>query len=72
MTPLTIQTASGKFHNYYRYNGEGRMIRPWHDLPVDILGGGQVVAAPTELANSEYKIIRGTLMICSTCRRCRT
>jgi Bifunctional DNA primase/polymerase, N-terminal len=61
MTPLTVQTASGKFHNYYRHSGEGRLIRPWRDLPVDILGGGQVVAATTALADGGYKIIRGTL-----------
>jgi Bifunctional DNA primase/polymerase, N-terminal len=37
-TPLVACTASGKFHAYYRHNGERRKIRPFKDLPIDLLG----------------------------------
>jgi hypothetical protein len=39
-TPLITRTASGKFHALYRHNGERRHIRPWQELPIDVLGGG--------------------------------
>src|SRR5262249_50773433 len=35
---IITRTASGKLHLLYRYNGEGRRIRPFPDLPIDILG----------------------------------
>ena len=47
-TPLVGRTASGKFHALYRHNGEFRKIRPFGDLPIDLLGiGGLVVAVPS-------------------------
>jgi Bifunctional DNA primase/polymerase, N-terminal len=30
-SPLIVRTGSGKFHAYYRHNGERRRIRPWAD-----------------------------------------
>jgi hypothetical protein len=62
-SPLIIRTASGKFHVYYGHQGEGRLIRPFgKDLPIDILGGGFVVAPPSVAPNRHrYEIIRGRL-----------
>src|SRR6266516_3740601 len=35
-TSLIVRTASGKFHGYYRHNGERRKIRPWRDRQLPI------------------------------------
>jgi hypothetical protein len=61
--PVVItRTASGKFHHLYRYNDERRRIRPWPDLPIDILGdNGYALAAPSKLATGSYEIIHGHL-----------
>jgi hypothetical protein len=58
---VIVRTASGKFHAYYRHNGEPRKIRPWKPLPIDLLGGGFVVAAPSLYGKGQYEIIKGTL-----------
>ena len=59
---LIVQTASGKFHAYYRHNRERRGIRAWGDeLPIDLLGGGVVVAPPSVVEGHRYQIIRGNL-----------
>jgi hypothetical protein len=62
-TPLIVRTASGKFHAYYKHNGERRRIRPWRDqgLPIDVLGGGAAVAAPSRIGSGTYQIIQGSL-----------
>lgn len=60
-TPVIAQTASGKFHAYYRHNGEGRHIRPWPDKPIDLLGGGFVVAPPSRAVTGDYQFIQGNL-----------
>ena len=31
---IIARTASGKHHLFYRYNGEGRRIRPWDGLEI--------------------------------------
>ncbi|ETX13271.1 hypothetical protein OCH239_12590 [Roseivivax halodurans JCM 10272] len=46
-TPITIRTASGKSKLWYRHNGEGRSVRPFSDMPVDILGDGFTIAPPS-------------------------
>jgi hypothetical protein len=59
---IVTRTASGKSHLLYRYNGEGRRIRPWPDLPIDVLGDrGYALAAPSKLATGAYEIIHGHL-----------
>jgi Bifunctional DNA primase/polymerase, N-terminal len=59
---LVIRSGSGKFHAYYRHNGERRRIRPWRGLPIDLLGsGGYVVAPPSKSAKGQYEIIQGNL-----------
>jgi hypothetical protein len=61
-TPLVARTASGKFHAYYRHHGERRKIRPFNDLPIDLLGiGGMVVATPTKLEKGTYCFLQGSL-----------
>lgn len=60
-TPIVIRTGSGNFQAWYRYNGEHRRIRPDPGVPLDLLGGGFVVAPPSELAVGDYQFIRGSL-----------
>ena len=49
ITPITVT------------GGERRHIRPYHDKPIDILGGGFVVAPPSISEKGTYQIIAGTL-----------
>src|SRR6516164_7873864 len=66
-SPIVVQTASGKFHIWYRHNGERRSVRKlarevWgRDVPIDILGGGLSVAPPTTNSKGQYRFIRGGL-----------
>jgi hypothetical protein len=60
-SPVIVKSASGKFHAYYRHNGEGRHIRPWPDKPIDLLGGGFVVAPPSRGISGDYQFIQGNL-----------
>ena len=60
-SPFVVETGGG-YHAYYRYSGERRHIRPWGpDIPIDVLGNGYAVGAPSVAAKGPYKIIRGTL-----------
>jgi hypothetical protein len=61
-TPLIARTGSGKFHSYYRHNGERRKIRPWSGRPIDLLGkGGFAVAPPSQVTKGKYCFIEGSL-----------
>jgi len=60
-TAVVARTASGRFHAWYKHKGERRQIRPWSDRPIDILGGGFVVAPPSTANGAEYQFIEGTL-----------
>jgi hypothetical protein len=55
-----VRTGGG-YHAYYSYAGERRLIRPYNDKPIDILGGGFVVAPPSVSQKGTYQIIAGTL-----------
>lgn len=46
-TPITIRTAAGKWKAWFRHNGEGRRIRPFADMPIDVLGAGFTIAPPS-------------------------
>ena len=47
LSPLIARTASGKFHAYYRHNGEKRKIRGViESRGVDLLGAGGMAIAP--------------------------
>jgi hypothetical protein len=61
-SPLIARTASGRFHAYYKHNGEPRKIRLYGDsIPFDLLGGGMAVAPPSQLAKGGYRFIQGKL-----------
>jgi hypothetical protein len=60
-TPVIVRTGNGKHHAWYRYNGERRRIRPWRGLPIDVLGGGFVVAPPSRVKQGQYQFIEGSL-----------
>jgi ribosomal protein L37AE/L43A len=60
-TPFIVRSGRGYFQAWYRYNGERRLIRPFPDLPVDILGAGFVVAPPSQVGAGSYEIIQGSL-----------
>lgn len=62
-TPVVIETASGKSKLWYRHNGEGRHIRPFDGLPVDILGDGLTIAPPSwrDDLGASYRFTRGSL-----------
>jgi hypothetical protein len=65
-TPGKIETASGKMHLLYAYNGERRLTgkaghsnaRPWSDLPVDLCAsGGYSISPPSRVGSGEYKLL---------------
>ena len=61
-TPLKVRTASGKYHLYFRHNEERRRIRPFGELPIDLLGaGGLIVAPPSHVNTGQYQFIEGSL-----------
>jgi hypothetical protein len=59
-TPFIVRTGSGHYQAWYRYNGEGRLIRPSAEGPIDVLGGGFVVAPPSRTGQG-YDLICGSL-----------
>jgi Bifunctional DNA primase/polymerase, N-terminal/Primase C terminal 1 (PriCT-1) len=62
-TPIKVKTASGKYHAYYRHNGERRLIRGLDASPIDVLGsGGFAVAPPSAIPDKgTYQFIEGGL-----------
>ena len=60
-TPIIVRSGSGNFQGWYRWNGEQRLIRSEPDKPIDILGGGFVVAPPSHGTKSNYQFIEGGL-----------
>lgn len=59
---FVVKSVSGHYQAYYRWSGETRRIRPVSGRPVDILGGGFTVAAPSQSNDGRgYQIIAGTL-----------
>lgn len=60
-TPLISRTGSGHWHAWYRHGGEKRQIRLMADPPVDLLGGGLVIAPPSNLKRGSYAFYRGGL-----------
>ncbi len=59
-TPFVVRTGSGNYQAWYRHDGERRLIRPFRDVPIDILGAGYVVAPPSQTGIG-YEIILGSL-----------
>ena len=60
-TPFLVRSGSGNHQAWYRHNGERRSIRPDPVAPIDILGGGYVVAPPSRTTRGRYEIITGSL-----------
>jgi Bifunctional DNA primase/polymerase, N-terminal/Primase C terminal 1 (PriCT-1) len=60
-TPIIVRSGSGNHQAWYRHNGESRLIRPFDDKPIDVLGGGFVVGPPSRGAKSRYQFIEGDL-----------
>lgn len=61
-SPIIARTASGKFHIWYRHNGESRKIRAkGFDGPVDILGGGYAIVPPSRTGTGQYEFLQGSL-----------
>jgi Bifunctional DNA primase/polymerase, N-terminal/Primase C terminal 1 (PriCT-1) len=60
-TQIIVRSGSGNYQAWYRWNGEKRQIRPDSEKPIDILGGGFVVAPPSRGINSNYQFIEGGL-----------
>jgi hypothetical protein len=60
-TPLIARTPSGGHHLYYRHNGECRQIRPWPQLPIDLLGAGMAVLPPSIAMKGSYIFIEGRI-----------
>jgi hypothetical protein len=60
---VIVQTASGKYHAYYRFNGEPRDTTTWkaQGIPIDLLGGGFVMAVPSLLKSGEYYFLEGRI-----------
>lgn len=60
-TPIIVRSGSGHFQAWYRHNNEGRKVRPFAKQPIDVLGGGFVVAPPSRASRSRYEFITGGL-----------
>ena len=60
-TPMVARTGSGNRQAWYRHDGEGRLVRPEPTRPIDILGGGFVVAPPSRGIKFNYQFIEGSL-----------
>lgn len=60
-TPIKIRSGSGHLQLWYRNGGETRKVRPDPAKPIDILGGGFVVAPPSQGAKGGYEFLSGSL-----------
>jgi hypothetical protein len=58
-TSIIVRSGSGNHHAWYRHNGERRHVRA--EAKIDILGGGLVVAPPSQMAKGGYQFIQGQL-----------
>src|SRR5215207_1174345 len=61
-SPFIVRSGSGNWQAWYRHGGEGRHVRPWgREPPIDVLGGGYVVAPPSVGTRGRYQIVEGSL-----------
>jgi hypothetical protein len=60
-TPVIVRSGSGNYQAWYKHNNEGRQIRPFLGKPIDILGGGFVVAPPSLGQLHPYEFVQGGL-----------
>lgn len=60
-SPIIVRSGSGNHQVWYRWSGEQRRVRPFSEYPIDILGGGVVVAPPSQGIKADYEFIQGSL-----------
>lgn len=62
-TPVIVRSGRGHHQAWYRHNGERRDTVTWRKrgLPIDVLGGGFVVAPPSRGSYGPYEFIQGGL-----------
>jgi hypothetical protein len=62
-TPIIIRSGSGHHQAWFKHGGERRDTSSWRSrgLPIDILGGGFVVAPPSRGSIGPYQFIQGCL-----------
>lgn len=60
-SPIVVRSGSGNHQVWYRHSGERRCIRPNRNKPIDVLGGGFVVAPPSKGSRCRYEFIEGSL-----------
>jgi hypothetical protein len=60
-SPIIVRSGGGNHQIWYRYDGERRLIRPFAGRPIDVLGGGFVVAPPSVGPRRPYEFIQGCL-----------
>lgn len=62
-TPVIVRSGRGHHQAWYRHNGERRDTVTWRKrgLPIDVLGGGFVVAPPSLGSAGLYEFIQGGL-----------
>src|SRR6185312_7665961 len=56
-----VRSGSGNYQAWYRWSGEQRRVRPFSEYPIDILGGGVVIAPPSRGIKANYEFIQGNL-----------
>jgi hypothetical protein len=62
-TSVIIRSGRGHYQGWYRHAGERRDVVTWRKrgFPIDILGGGFVVAPPSRGSYGPYQFIQGGL-----------
>jgi hypothetical protein len=62
-TPVIIRSGRGHHQAWYRHSGERRDTVTWRKrgYPIDVLGGGFVVAPPSRGSHGAYQFVQGGL-----------
>lgn len=60
-TPFIVRSGSGNWQAWYKHDGERRRIRPNPTEPIDILGGGFVIAPPSVTERGQYQLVQGSI-----------
>jgi hypothetical protein len=62
-TPIIIRSGSGHHQAWFKHGGERRDTSTWRrrGLPIEVLGGGFVVAPPSRGSLGPYRFLQGSL-----------